>query len=138
MRRLNPDKVVAQIYLRDWSMKAEILRKAQMYEDTMMHRKSDCTSNNNNNNNKVEMNNLDKNNSNEDIKLFAPTVNCNRSGIYLEKGTSNKFCDTSSADNSMVSLKFKSKLKRNKNNLKMRKYKDILNMINPMIAIDKL
>lgn len=144
MRRSNQDKTVAQIYLRDWSMKAEIFRKAQMYENTIMHRKNDCISNNN-----VEINSLDNNNNNninnnENIKLFAATLHCNRSGIYIEKsdGTTmtntNKLCDMSSADDSMISLKFKSKTRRNKNNLKMRKYKDIFNMIKPMIAIDKL
>lgn len=156
MRRSNQDKIVAQIYLRDWSMKAEILRKAQMYENTIMHRSAnDCTANN------VEMDNLD-NNCNIDglsannIKLFASALNCNRSGIYLEKGTTThstattttstpesatavsndkRYCDISADD----SLKSKSKARRNKNNLKMRKYKDIFNnMIKPMIAIDKL
>ena len=62
MRRSNQDKIVAQIYLRDWSVKTEILRKAQMYEDSIMHRmKNDCTSNN------VEINNLDNNNNNNNI-----------------------------------------------------------------------
>lgn len=149
MKRSNQDKIVAQIYLRDWSVKTEILRKAQMYEDTIMHRmKNDCTSNN------VEINNLDNNNNNinnnknnGNIKLFAPHTlhcHCNRSGIYLEKAggsamATNKNCDISADDSSLISLKLKSKIRRNKNNLKMRKYKDIFNnMIKPMIAIDKL
>jgi hypothetical protein len=139
-------------------MKAEILRKAQMYENTIMHRTTtnDCsTSNSNTNNNdniknsnNVEINTLDNNNkSNENIKLYASTLHCNRSGIYLDKSSSsatasggtNKLCDIS-ADDSMISLKLKSnKSRRNKNNLKnLRKYKDIFNMIKPMIAIDKL
>lgn len=149
MKRSNQDKIVAQIYLRDWSVKTEISRKAQMYEDTIMHRmKNDCTSNN------VEINSLDNNNnnninSNKNIKLYAPHTlhcHCNRSGVYMEKAgddsaaTANKNnCDNSADDSSMVSLKIKSKNRRNKNNLKMRKYKDIFNnMIKPMIAIDKL
>jgi hypothetical protein len=142
MRRSNRDKIVAQIYLRDWSMKTEILRKAQMYENTIMHRMTnDCTSNS------MEMTNLDNNNhsSNKEnnIKLYAPTLHCNRSGVYLEKGrpttASKKFCDISADDSTQLSLKLKSKIRRHKNNLKMRKYKDIFNnMIKPMIAIDKL
>ncbi|KAG5672760.1 hypothetical protein PVAND_002857 [Polypedilum vanderplanki] len=144
MKRSNQDKIVAQIYLRDWSMKTEILRKAQMYEDTIMHRMAnDCTSNS------MEMSNLDNNNlsnnKENNIKLYAHTLHCNRSGVYLEKGrssstaTSKKFCDISADDSTLISLKFKSKIRRHKNNLKMRKYKDIFNnMIKPMIAIDKL
>jgi hypothetical protein len=165
MRRSNQDKIVAQIYLRDWSMKTEILRKAQMYENTILHGedKNDCTSNNNHNSGIAQLmsGSLD-NGSNENIKLYAPTLHCtNRSGIYLEKGTArasttttktatpnNAANDKKNCDNSVgggsdatVSLKFKSnKLRRNKkeNVLKMRKYKDIFNMIKPMIAIDKL
>ena len=148
MKRSNQDKIVAQIYLRDWSVKTEILRKAQMYEDSIMHRmKNDCTSNN------VEINNLDNNNNNninnnnKNIKLYAPHTlhcHCNRSGIYVEKAsdstmTTSKNCDISADDSSLTSLKLKSKIRRHKNNLKMRKYKDIFNnMIKPMIAIDKL
>jgi hypothetical protein len=144
MKRSNQDKIVAQIYLRDWSVKTEIFRKAQMYEDSIMHRmKNDCTSNN------VEINNLDNNNNNnninnnKNIKLYAPHTlhcHCNRSGIYVEKASgSTKNCDISADDSSLTSLKLKSKIRRNKNNLKMRKYKDIFNhMIKPMIAIDKL
>lgn len=153
MKRSNQDKIVAQIYLRDWSMKAEILRKAQMYEDTIMHgeNKNDCTSNNiHNGADMMNSNSLD-NGSNDNIKLYAHTLHCNRSGIYLEKSSSsrstavndNKYCDTnnSASDDSNVSLKLKSnKNRRNKkeNVLRMRKYKDIFNMIKPMIAIDKL
>lgn len=174
MRRSNQDKIVAQIYLRDWSMKTEILRKAQMYENTILHgeHKNDCTSNNNHNSGVGQMmsgGSLD-NGSNENIKLYAPTLHCtNRSGIYLEKGTARvaatttrttsttatatpsnaandkKICDNSAGggggSDATVSLKFKSnKLRRSKkeNVLKMRKYKDIFNMIKPMIAIDKL
>lgn len=177
MRRSNQDKIVAQIYLRDWSMKAEILRKARMYEDTIMHsehNKNACTSNNIHNDGVGQIMSgscLDDNGSNENIKLYAPTLHCNRSGIYLEKGTEasvratasstsisssnnnnnnlksnavndNKLCDnTAIGDDATVSLKFKSnKLRRSKkeNVLRMRKYKDIFNMIKPMIAIDKL
>lgn len=175
MRRSNQDKIVTQIYLRDWSMKAEILRKAQMYENTIMHsehNKNDCTSNKIHNDGGQIMSSscLDDNGSNENIKLYAPTLHCNRSGIYLEKGTEasaratasstsinsnnnnnikndavndNKLCDNSasSSDDTTVSLKFKSnKIRRSKkeNVLRMRKYKDIFNMIKPMIAIDKL
>lgn len=180
MRRSNQDKIVAQIYLRDWSMKAEILRKAQMYEDTM-HRKNDCTSNNNEIGEIMSSSSCLDNGSNENIKLYAPTLHCNRSGIYLEKGTEtshratatsapspaniknsndnnnnnnninnavngNKLCDNSASvdgggGGGDESLKFKSnKIRRNKkeNVLRMRKYKDIFNMIKPMIAIDKL
>lgn len=181
MRRSNQDKIVAQIYLRDWSMKAEILRKAQMYEDTIMHsehKNDDCTSNNiHSDGRQITSGSLD-NGSNENIKLYAPTLHCNRSGIYLEKGTArvattktssstengdnnksssnnnndnsnnavndNKICDNDSAnsDDMTVSLKFKSnKIRRSSKKeqvLKMRKYKDIFNMIKPMIAIDKL
>lgn len=151
MRRSNEDKTVAQIYLRDWSMKAEILRKARMYEDTIKHgeHKSDCTSNKIHNSGAEMMssNSLD-NGSNENIKLYAHTLHCNRSGIYLEKGSAsrtttvndNKYCDNNNSA-SDDSLKFKSnKNRRNKkeNVLRMRKYKDIFNMIKPMIAIDKL
>ena len=176
MRRSNQDKIVTQIYLRDWSMKAEILRKARMYEDTIKHsehNKNDCTSNKLHNNGGVGQNmsssRLDDNGRNENIKVYAPTLHCNRSGIYLEKGTEasaratasstsinsnnnnnikndavndNKLCDNSaSSDDSTVSLKFKiNKIRRSKkeNVLRMRKYKDIFNMIKPMIAIDKL
>jgi hypothetical protein len=154
MRRSNQDKTVAQIYLRDWSMKAEILRKARVYEDTIMHgeHKNHCTSNNIHNSGADVMssNSLD-NGSNENIKLYAHTLHCNRSGVYLEKGSTsrttavngNKYCDNnnSASDDSNVSLKLKSnKNRRNKkeNVLRMRKYKDIFNMIKPMIAIDKL
>lgn len=45
MKRANLDKTVAQLYLKDWSMKNEILRKAQLYEHTIMHRTNDCKSN---------------------------------------------------------------------------------------------
>lgn len=154
MRRSNQDKTVAQIYLRDWSMKADILRKARMYEHTIMRgeHSNDCTSNNIHNCDAEMMSSgsLD-NGSNENIKLYAHTLHCNRSGIYLEKGTAsrttavnaNKYCDNnnSASDDSSVSLKLKSnKNRRNKkeNVLRMRKYKDIFNMIKPMIAIDKL
>lgn len=147
MRRSNQDKTVAQIYLRDWSMKAEILRKARMYENTIMHgeHKNDCRSNNiHNGGTDTSSNSLDN------VKLYAHTLHCNRSGIYLDKGSAsrttsvndNKYCDNNnSASDDSNSLKLKSnKNRRNKkeNVLRMRKYKDIFNTIKPLIAIDKL
>lgn len=137
MRRIDEDKtVVAQLYLKDWSMKNEILRKAQMYEQhtIVMHRSK---SNNN------DINNLDIN---HNIQLITPKAlhgsatqstllkmrNCNRSLCDIQQNTSN---------NPLVTLKVKNKInKRNKKILKLRKYKEILdeNRIPPMISIDKL
>lgn len=147
MKRENLDKTVTQLYLKDWSMKNEILRKAQLYEHTIMHHTNDCKSN-------IEVRN---NRNNENIKLFTPTPlhhenvktllkpHCNQSGVYISsKGT--YFCDiilsNSAADDPMISLKMKQKIRRNKKTLKRRKYKDIFNLknnrITDMISIDKL
>lgn len=146
MKRVNLDKTVTQLYLKDWSMKNEILRKAQLYEHTIMHRTNDCKSN-------IEVRN---NRNNENMKLFTPTplhhenVNallkphCNRSGVYISsKGTN--FCDIiipNSAADPLISLKMKQKTRRNKKILKLRKYKDIFNMkddrMPSLISIDKL
>lgn len=148
MKRANLDKTVMQLYLKDWSMKNEISRKAQLYEHTIMHRTNDCTSN-------IE----DRNKrNNENIKIFTPSplhenVNallrphCNRSGVYISsKGTN--FCDiiipnSAAAEDPLISLKMKQKFRRNKKILKRRKHKDIFNMkgdgISPsLISIDKL
>lgn len=146
MKRANLDKTVAQLYLKDWSMKNEILRKAQMYEHTIMHRANDCKSN-------IE----DRNNrNNENMKLFTPTplhhenVNallkphCNRSGVYISsKGTN--FCDiiipssAAAAEDPLISLKMKHKIRRNKKILKLRKHKEVFNdRLQSMISIDKL
>lgn len=123
MKRSNVDKIVAQIYLRDWSMKNEILRKAQMYEHTISN---------------IE---IRSNRNNADIKIFTPPSlhndnvvllkpHCNRSGVYvMSKGSAN-FCDIHAAS----SLKTNNKIRRKKI-LKLRKYKDIFNTL---IAIDKL
>ena len=156
MKRSNQDKIVAQIYLRDWSMKAEILKKARMYEETIKNgeHNNDCTSNkiiHKSGTDVVDGHNSLDDGSNENIKLYAHTLHCNRSGIYLDKSSTsrsttvndNKYCDNnnSASDDSTVSLKYKSnRNRRNKkeNALRMRKYKDIFNMIKPMIAIDKL
>jgi hypothetical protein len=138
MKRANLDKTVAQLYLKDWSMKSEILRKAQMYESTIMHRTNDCKSN-------IE----DRNNrNNENMKLFTPTphenallkpLHCNRSGVYISsKGTN--FCDIiipSSAADPLTSLKLKHKIRRNKKILKLRKHKEEFNE-RLQISIDKL
>jgi hypothetical protein len=149
MKRANLDKTVTQLYLKDWSMKNEILRKAQLYEDTIMHRTNDCKSNIDDRNNR----------NNENMKLFSPTplhhenVNamlkphCNRSGVYISsKGTN--FCDiiipSSAAVEPLISLKMKHRIRRNKKILKLRKKysKDIFNMqddsIPSMISLDKL
>jgi hypothetical protein len=149
MKRANLDKTVTQLYLKDWSMKNEILRKAQLYEDTIMHRTNDCKSNIDDRNNR----------NNENMKLFTPTplhhenVNamlkphCNRSGVYISsKGTN--FCDiiipSSAAVEPLISLKMKHRIRRNKKILKLRKKysKDIFNMqddsIPSMISLDKL
>lgn len=142
MRRANLDKTVAQLYLKDWSMKSEILRKAQMYEHTIMHRTNDCKSN-------IE----DRNNrNNENMKMFTPTPlhhenvllkpHCNRSGnVYISsKGTN--FCDiiipsSAAAEDPLISLKMKHR--RNKKILKLRKYKEIFNdRLQSLISIDKL
>jgi hypothetical protein len=149
MKRANLDKTVTQLYLKDWSMKNEILRKAQQYEDTIMHRTNDCKSNSEVRNNR----------NNENMKLFTPTplhhenVNamlkphCNRSGVYISsKGTN--FCDiiipsSTAAADPMISLKMKHRIRRNKKILKLRKkYSNIFNMqgdsIPSMISLDKL
>lgn len=146
MKRANLHKTVAQLYLKDWSMKSEILRKAQMYENTIMHRTNDCKSN-------IE----DRNNrNNENMKLFTPTplhhenallkpLHCNRSGVYISsKGTN--FCDiiipssaASTAEDPLTSLKLKPKVRRNKKILKLRKHKEEFNeRLESMISIDKL
>ena len=147
MKRANLDKTVMQLYLKDWSMKNEISRKAQLYEHTIMLRTNDCKSN-------IEVRN---NRNNENMKMFTPSplqdvnVNallkphCNRSGVYISsKGTN--FCDiiipNSAAEDPMISLKMKQKFRRNKKILKRRKHKDIFNMkgegIPSLISIDKL
>lgn len=155
MKRANLDKTVTQLYLKDWSMKNEILRKAQLYEDTIMHRTNDCKSN-------IEVRN---NRNNEDMKLFTPTplhhenVNamlkphCNRSGVYISsKGTN--FCDiiipnsATAGGDPLISLKMKHRIRRNKKILKLRKVleskksKDIFTMkddrIPSLISLDKL
>lgn len=151
MKRSNLEKTVAQLYLKDLELKNEILRKAQMYEHSIMHRTNDCKSN-------IEVNG--------NIKFFAPTplhheviggkelqhVNailkphaCNRSGVYISsKGT---ICDitipsSAAAEDPLVSLKAKHKVNRNKKILKLRKYKDMFNMredrLQSLISIDKL
>ena len=144
MKRANLDKTVAQLYLKDWSMKSEILKKAQMYENKIMHRTNDCKSN-------IE----DRNNrNNENMKLFTPTplhhenallkpLHCNRSGVYISsKGTN--FCDiiipssAATAEDPLISLKLKHKIRRNKKILKLRKYKEIFDDGLQSIAIDKL
>src|SRR4051812_19136590 len=94
MKRANLDKTVRQLYLRDWTMKSEISKKAQLYEHTIMHRTNGCKSN-------IEVRN---NRNSENIKLFTPAPlhqenanamlkpHCNRSGVYISsKGTN--FCD---------------------------------------------
>lgn len=140
-------------------MKNEILRKAQMYENTIMSPMSDCKSNN------LMIESRCKRNNDENIKLFMPTplhegenVNallkphCNRSGVYIStKGTN--FCDIVTPNNqptaaaavvasedALISLKMKQqKVRRNKKILKLRKYKEILNdRLDSMISIDKL
>lgn len=144
IRRANLDKTVSQLYLKDWSMKNEILRKAQLYEHTIMHRTNDCKSN-------IESRNS---RSNEDMKLFTPTplhhenVNsllkphCNRSGVYISsKGTN--LCDIIIPNSAAAADAAQNrKSRRNKKILKLRKYKDIFNMkderIESMISIDKL
>lgn len=150
MKRVNLDKTVTQLYLKDWSMKNEISRKAQLYEHTIMHRMNDCQSN-------IEDRSI---RNNENRKLFTQTplhhenVNtflkphCNRSGVYISsKGTN--FCDiiipssaATAADDPSILLKIKQKIRRNKKILKFRKYKDIFNTnnerIESMISIDKL
>jgi hypothetical protein len=162
MKRVNIHKTVNQLYLRDWKMKNEILRKAQMYEDTIKSPMSDCKSN------MIESARCNKRNNDENIKVFMPTplhdsenVNallkphCNRSGVYIStKGTN--FCDivipnnqpTAAAaadvvasEDALISLKMKQqKVRRNKKILKLRKYKEILNdRLRSMISsIDKL
>lgn len=145
MKRANLDKTVTQLYLKDWSMKSEILKKAQLYEHTIMHRTNGCK-------NSIEVRN---NRNSENIKLFTPAPlhhenanamlkpHCNRSGVYISsKGTN--FCDiiipNSAADDSMVSLKLKQRIRRNKKILKLRKRKDIFKdeRMPSLIAIDKL
>jgi hypothetical protein len=151
MKRANLDKTVAQLYLKDWSMKSEISRKAQMYEHTIMHRTNDCKSN-------IEDRN-DRNN--ENMKMFTPTplhhenANallqqphcCNRSGVYISsKGTN--FCDiiipssaaaNAAAEDPLTSLKMKHKIRRNKKILKLRKSKEIFHeRLESMMSIDKL
>lgn len=141
MKRNNLDKTVAQLYLKDWSMKNEILRKAQMYEHKIMHRTNDCKSN-------IEVRNK------EDMKLFTPSSlheninvllkpHCNRSGDADISSRGTNFCDImfpNPADD-QISLKIKHN-RRNKKILKLRKYKDIFNVrndrIQSMISIDKL
>jgi hypothetical protein len=168
MKRVNIHKTVNQLHLKDWKMKNEILRKAQIYENTIMSPMSDCKSN------MIEARcNKQQRNNNENIKLFIPTplhdsenVNallkphCNRSGVYIStKGTN--FCDivipnnqptaaasaaanhdvvTSTSEDALISLKMKQqKVRRNKKILKLRKYKEILNdRLQSMISIDKL
>jgi len=150
------DKIVAQIYLKDWNMKNEILRKAQLYEQhtiNMQHRSNnDCKSNKNKDISSVD--------SKDNIQLMTPTPtalnheedesaasallkpmmpHCNRSGVHVHhisssKGTS--FCDilipNPSADPSVTTFKLKSKHKRNKKNLKLRKYKEFFNTHNDL------
>lgn len=140
MKRVNSDKTVTQLYLKDWSMKIEISRKAQLYEQTIMHRKNDWKSN-------IEDRSIQ---TKENRKLFTPRQlhhenvlkpHCNRSGVYISN-----FCDiiipSSVADDSSILLKIKQKIRRNKKILKFRKYKDIFNTnderIESMISIDKL
>lgn len=146
MKRVNLDKTVTQLYLKDWSMKSEILKKAQLYEHSIMHRTNGCKSN-------IEVRN--NRNSENNMKIFTPTPlhhenanallkpHCNRSGVYiLSKGTN--FCDmtipNSAVDDPMISLKLKQRMRRNKKILKLRKRKDIFKdeRMPSLIAIDKL
>lgn len=144
MKRFNLDKTVMQLYLKDWSMKNEILKKAQLYEHTIKHRTSDCKSN-------IEVRDI-RNNENVKYTQLHENVNallkpqCNRSGVYISsKGTN--FCDiiipNAAANEPLISLKLKNKLRRNKkNSMKIRKYKDFFNMkddgISSLVSIDKL
>lgn len=154
IKRENLDKTVTQLYLKDWSMKNEILRKARLYEHTIMHRINDCTSNIENRSTRHT----------ENRKLFPPTPlhdenidtllkpNRNRSGVFSVSSKGTNFCDTvmpssaAAAENAAAAtedpsilLKTKKKNRRNKV-LKFRKYKDIFyeERIDPMISIDKL
>lgn len=147
MKRANLDKTVTQLYLKDWSMKSEILKKAQLYEHTIMHRTNGCKSN-------IEVRN---NRNSEKRNLFTPAPlhhddnanamlkpHCNRSGVYISsKGTN--FCDitipnSAASDDSLISLKLKQRIRRNKKILKLRKRKDIFKdeRMPSLIAIDKL
>lgn len=132
-------------------MKNEILKKARLYEHTIMHRINDCTSN---------IENRSTRNT-ENRKFFSPTPlnddnadallkpNRNRSGIYSVSSKGTNFCDiiipssaaAGVADDPSILLKMKKKIRRNKI-LKFRKNKDIFNTneerIEPMISIDKL
>lgn len=114
-----------------------ILRKAQLYEHTIMHRKNDCKSN-------IEVRNI---RNSEHMKLFSSPLQhenalikrYNRSGIYISsKGTN--FCDiilSNSQDETVVPLK-KQKTKRNKKNIKFQKFEIKDDRIEQFISIDKL
>lgn len=122
-------------------MKNEILKKAQLYEHTIKHRTSDCKSN-------IEVRDI-RNNENVKYTQLHENVNallkpqCNRSGVYISsKGTN--FCDiiipNAAANEPLISLKLKNKLRRNK---KIRKYKNFFHMkdddgISSLVSIDKL
>lgn len=121
MKRVNLEKTVSQLYLKERRTKNEINRKALLYEQT-------CKSNK------------------ENRKLVTPTpldhaenVNaflkphCNRSAVYMSaKGTN--FCDIT-ADSSIL-LKMKQESKRKI--LKFRKYIENDKRIESMLSIDKL
>lgn len=161
-------KSVNQIYLRDWSMRNEILKKAQMYETSILNPSKELKSNMNEARGKA----TPDNEHDEKMNLLMSTplhysdnVNsvlkshCNRSGVHISiKGTN--FCDilipdhpddkvvaSTSNNERVVSTKDakRSKQRRPKQNENISKYQEndkekaILDeTIQSLISIDKL